>query len=241
MTLQSQESAINTKCLLRTLATQILCPEFESNISNALSEADTSDTGSFAVDGFIGNVEQSVGGLNEKEDFRAGFPIKTLRMEIESAHIAFVVSVLNPSNFWVRISKHQKKFEDIMKALNKFYDASENDELTLRNPKPGLFCCARYSKDRCFYLAIIIGMNDYWINVYLLDYGSTDSIPFFDAKILLPEFFGFPPLAMHCSLAQVSPVTDLWLQAATDYFKKYRSEQSNFASSSIKKKVTSTW
>ncbi|CAO2605114.1 Tudor domain-containing protein 15 [Lemmus lemmus] len=221
VTLQSQESTINTKCLLRTLGTQILCPAFESNISNVLSEAGTSDTGSFAIDGFIEqSVEQSVGGLNEKEDFKAGFPIKTVRMEIESTHIAFVVNVLNPSNFWVRISKYQKKFEDIMKAINKFYDASENDELTLRNPEPGLFCCARYSKDRCFYRAIIIGMNDYWINVYLLDYGSNDSIPFFDAKILLPEFCGLPPLAMHCSLAQVSPVTDLWLQAATDYFKK---------------------
>lgn len=220
VTLQSQESVINTKCLLRTLGTQILCPEFESNISSALREADTSDTESFAIDSFIGNVEQSMGGLNEKEDFKAGFPIKTVRMEIESTHIAFVVSVLNPSNFWVRISKHQKKFEDIMKSLNTFYDASENDELTLRKPEPGLFCCARYSKDRCFYRAIITGMNDYWINVYLLDYGSTDSIPFFDAKILLPEFCGLPPLAMHCSLAQVSPVTDLWLQAATDYFKK---------------------
>lgn len=220
VTLQSQESAINTQYLLRTLGTQILCPAFESNISNALSEAGTSDTGSFAIDGFIGNVEQSVGGLNEKEDFKAGFPIKTVRMEIESTHIAFVVSVLNPSNFWVRISKHQKKFEDIMKAINKFYVAFEDDELILRNPEPGLFCCARYSKDRCFYRAIIIGMNDYWINVYLLDYGSTDSIPFFDAKTLLPEFCGLPPLAIHCSLAQVSPVTDVWLQAATDYFKK---------------------
>lgn len=220
VTLQSQESAINTKYLLRTLGTQILCPAFESNISNALSEAGTSDTGSFAIDSFIGNVEQSVGGLNEKEDFKAGFPIKTVRMEIESTHIAFVVSVLNPSNFWVRISKHQKKFEEIMKAINKFYVAFEDDELILRNPEPGLFCCARYSKDRCFYRAIIIGMNDYWINVYLLDYGSTDSIPFFDAKTLLPEFCGLPPLAIHCSLAQVSPVTDVWLQAATDYFKK---------------------
>ncbi|ERE69007.1 tudor domain-containing protein 15 [Cricetulus griseus] len=220
VTLQSQESAVNSMCLLRTLGTQILCPAFESNITNSLSETGTSDTGSLASEGFIGYTEQSVGGLNEKDDLKAGFPIKTVKMEIESTHIAFVVNVLNPSNFWVRISKHQNKFEDIMKTINKFYNASENDELTLRNPEPGLFCCARYSKDRCFYRAIITAMNDYWINVYLLDYGSTDSIPFFDAKILLPEFCDLPPLAMHCSLAHISPVTDLWVQAATDYFKK---------------------
>ncbi|XP_040586899.1 tudor domain-containing protein 15 [Mesocricetus auratus] len=220
VTLYSQESVINSKCLPRTLETQILCPAFESNISNALSETGASDTGSLTTDGFIGNFEQSVGRLNEKDDLKAGFPIKSVQMEIESTHIAFVVNVLNPSNFWVRISKHQNKFEDIMKTINTFYNASENDELTLRNPEPGLLCCARCSKDRCFYRAVITEMNDYWINVYLLDYGSTDSIPFFDAKVLLPELCDLPPLAMHCSLAHISPVTDLWVQAATDYFKK---------------------
>jgi tudor domain-containing protein 1/4/6/7 len=63
-------------------------------------------------------------------------------------------------------------------------------------------------------------VNDYQTNVYLLDYGSTDSIPFFDVKILLPEFRELPPLAMHCSLAHIAPVTDVWIKAAIDYFKK---------------------
>ncbi|KAL1783092.1 hypothetical protein HispidOSU_010105, partial [Sigmodon hispidus] len=220
VTLQSQESTVNSKCLQTTLGTQILCPAFESNISNALSEAGTSNTDSSAVDGFIGNMKQSVGGLTDKDDLKAGFSIKTVKMEIESAHIAFAVNVLNPSNFWVRISKYQNKFQDIMKTINKFYSASENDELTLRNPEPGLFCCARYSKDRCFYRAVITDKTDYLINVYLLDYGSTDSVPLFDVKTLLPEFCDLPPLAIHCSLAHVSPATDLWMQAATDYFKK---------------------
>ncbi|KAL6051517.1 hypothetical protein STEG23_011322 [Scotinomys teguina] len=220
VTLQSQESAVNSKDLLRTLGTQALCPASECNIPSALSEAVTPDTGSFAVDGFTGNGEQSVGGLREKDDSKAGFPIKTVTMEIDSTHIAFVVNVLNPSNFWVRISKYQNKFQDIMETINKFYNAPGNDELTLRNPEPGLFCCARYSKDGCFYRAIITEMNDDWINVYLLDYGNTDSISFFDAKILLPELCDLPPLAMHCSLAHISPATNLWIQAATDYFKK---------------------
>ncbi|CAH6786860.1 Tdrd15 [Phodopus roborovskii] len=220
VTLQSQESALNSNFFLRTPGTQILHPAFESNISNVLRETATSDMGSLAIGGFIGDIEQPVGGLTEKDDVKVGFPIETVKMEIDSTHIAFVVNVLNPSNFWVRISKHQNKFEDIMKTINKFYNACENDELTLRNPEPGLFCCARYTKDRCFYRAIITEMNDYWINVYLLDYGSTDSIPFFDAKILLPQFCDLPPLAMHCSLVHLSPVTDLWVQAATDYFKK---------------------
>ena len=71
-----------------------------------------------------------------------------------------------------------------------------------------------------FYRAIVTDVNDYQTNVYLLDYGSTDSIPFFDVKILLPEFRELPPLAMHCSLAHIAPVTDVWIKAAIDYFKK---------------------
>ncbi|XP_012781697.2 tudor domain-containing protein 15 [Ochotona princeps] len=141
-------------------------------------------------------------------------------MEIEATYIAFVVYVLNPSNFWVRTNDHQNKFQYIMKNINKFYDLCENDELILRNPKPGLFCCARYSKDKHFYRAVITEVSGYKINVYFLDYGNTDSIPFFDVKILLPEFCELPALAMCCSLAHVFPIEDLWVKAAIDYFKK---------------------
>lgn len=60
-------------------------------------------------------------------------------MKIEAAYIAFVVYVLNPSNFWVRTNEHQNEFQDIMKNINKYYDLCENDELILRNPEPDYF------------------------------------------------------------------------------------------------------
>ncbi|XP_052042702.1 tudor domain-containing protein 15 [Apodemus sylvaticus] len=215
VSLQSQESAANSKYLPGMGDTRIRCPASEPDISNALNDAGTYGTDSFDVD-----VEQSVGGPNEKDNLKAAFPIKTVKMEVESTYIAFVVNVLNPSNFWVRINKYQSEFQDLMRTINKFYSAPENNELTLRHPRPGLLCCARYSKDRCFYRAVITEMSDYQINVYLLDYGSTDSIPFFDVKILLPEFRELPPLAVHCSLAHVGPATEVWIKAAIDYFKK---------------------
>nr|XP_013212809.2 tudor domain-containing protein 15 [Ictidomys tridecemlineatus] len=220
VTLQAQESTINSKCLLKTVDTQIFCPVSDPEISNTLSETSTSDVNSFATEGFIGNTEQSVHCLNKRDILKVGFPIKTVEMEMEAAYVAFVAYVLNPSNFWVRTNAHQNEFQDIMKNINKFYDLCENDELILRNPEPGLFCCARYSKDRCFYRAVITEINGYEINVYFLDYGNTDSIPFFDVKILLPEFCELPALAMCCSLAHIFPVEDLWVKAAIDYFKK---------------------
>ncbi|KAF3826389.1 hypothetical protein GH733_008914 [Mirounga leonina] len=219
VTLQTQESTINSKCLVRTADTQVLCPVSESKISNTFKETSASDVNSFAVDCFTGNTEPLINSPN-KNTLKVGFPIKTVEMEIQAAYIAFVAYVLNPSNFWVRTNEHQNELQDIMKNINKSYDLCENDELILRNPEPGLFCCARYSKDRHFYRAVITEINGYKINVYFLDYGNTDSIPFFDVKILLPEFCEMPALAMCCSLAHIFPVEDLWVKAAIDYFKK---------------------
>ncbi|XP_059516659.1 tudor domain-containing protein 15 [Myotis daubentonii] len=220
VTLQTQESTMNSKCLLKTVGTQVLCPVSDLKISNMLRETSTSAVNSVAVESFIGNTEQLINSLNNKGALKVGFPIKTIEMEIEAAYIAFVVYVLNPSNFWVRTNEHQNEFQDIMENINRFYDLCENDELILRNPEPGSFCCARYSKDRRFYRAVINEINGYKINVYFLDYGNTDSIPFFDVRTLLPEFCELPALAMCCSLVHIFPVEDIWVKAATDYFKK---------------------
>ncbi|CAK7297243.1 Tudor domain-containing protein 15 [Vulpes lagopus] len=219
VTLQTQESTINSKCLLKTVGTQVLCPVSESKISNMFKETNTSDVNSFAVEHFTGNIERPIDSLN-KNTLKVGFPVKTVEMDIRAAYIAFVAYVLNPSNFWVRTNEHQHELQDIMKNINKSYDLCENDEMILRNPEPGLLCCARYSKDRYFYRAVITEINGYKINVYFIDYGNTDSIPFFDVKILLPEFCELPALAMCCSLAHIFPVEDLWVKAAIDYFKK---------------------
>nr|XP_060505685.1 tudor domain-containing protein 15 [Panthera onca] len=219
VTLQTQESTINSKCLLKTVGTQVICPVSESKISSMFKESSAPDVNGFAVERFVGNTELSIDYLN-KNSLKVGFPIKTVEMEIEAAYIAFVVYVLNPSNFWVRTNEHQNELQDIMKNINKFYDLCENSELILRSPEPGLFCCARYSKDRHFYRAVITEINGCKINVYFLDYGNTDSIPFFDVKVLLPEFCELPALAMCCSLAHIFPIEDLWVKAAIDYFKK---------------------
>lgn len=220
VTLQTQDSTINSKCLLKTLGTQVLCPVPDLKISNTLRDTSAFDVNSFAVESFIGNTERLIESLNKNDPLKVDFPIKNIEMEIDTAYIASVAYVLNPSNFWVRINEHQNEFQDVMKNINTFYDTHENDELVLRNPEPGVFCCARYSKDRCFYRAVVTEISGSKIDVYFLDYGNTDSIPFFDVRTLLPEFCELPALAMCCSLAHIFPVEDIWVKAATDYFKK---------------------
>ncbi|XP_004609454.2 tudor domain-containing protein 15 [Sorex araneus] len=219
VTLQTQEFTVNSKCQ-KMIGAQVLCPVSDSKISNGQMNTSFPRIYSFTAESLIKNIEWPIETPSRKDILKVGFPIRTVEMEIEDAYIAFVAYVLNPSNFWVRTNKHQKEFQEIMKNINKCYDLCENDEFILRNPEPGLLCCARNSKDRHFYRAVITEVNHYKINVYFLDYGSTDSIPFFDVKILLPDFCELPALAMCCSLAHIFPVKDLWVKAAIDYFKK---------------------
>ncbi|XP_068959116.1 tudor domain-containing protein 15 [Petaurus breviceps papuanus] len=145
---------------------------------------------------------------------------QTVEMKVNSAYVAFVEYVLNPSNFWVRTNDHQNRFQDLMKKIGELYDSCEKEEMLLRKPEPGLFCCARYNKDMHFYRAVITEVNGYKINVYFLDFGNTESVPFYDVKILLREFCELPALALCCSLAHACPTEDIWVKKATDFFKK---------------------
>lgn len=57
VTLQTQESTITSKCLLKTVGIQVLCPVSDSKISNMLRETSASDVNGFAVESFIANTE----------------------------------------------------------------------------------------------------------------------------------------------------------------------------------------
>ncbi|XP_058035572.1 tudor domain-containing protein 15 [Ahaetulla prasina] len=146
-------------------------------------------------------------------------PYKRAEMKINSVCVAFAVYVLNPSNFWVQTNDFLDEFEALMKKVADVYDGDEINDKILENPEPGRLCCARYSKDKFFYRAVIRQIVDNNVDVYFLDFGNTDTVPLFDVKILLPEFQELPALAMSCTLANAFPIEDLWTKKETDFFK----------------------
>ncbi|XP_026582310.1 tudor domain-containing protein 15 [Pseudonaja textilis] len=146
-------------------------------------------------------------------------PYKRAKMKIGSVCVAFAVYVLNPSNFWVQTNDFLDEFEALMKKVADVYDGDEVSVKILENPEPGRLCCARYSKDKYFYRAVIRQIIDNNVDVYFLDFGNTDTVPLFDVKILLPELQELPALAMCCKLANAFPMEDIWIKKETDFFK----------------------
>ncbi|NXK19556.1 TDR15 protein, partial [Arenaria interpres] len=144
---------------------------------------------------------------------------KRVEMQVNTSHTAFVVYVINPSDFWIQTCEYQNEFQALMKNIADAYNQCRADEMVLKNPEPGLLCCARYSKDMCFYRGVVIEVLHVNITVYFLDFGNTDTVPCYDVKTLLPEFSDLPALAMCCALAWTFPVDDMWVKREIDFFK----------------------
>ncbi|XP_053919388.1 tudor domain-containing protein 15 [Cuculus canorus] len=144
---------------------------------------------------------------------------KRVEMRRNSFHIAFVVYVANPSNFWIQTREYQSEFQALLKNIARAYNGCGADEMVLKNPEPGLLCCARYSKDMNYYRAVVIEVLNVNITVYFLDFGNTDTVPYYDVKTLLPGFSDLPALAMCCTLARTFPVEHVWVKKETDFFK----------------------
>ncbi|NXR23455.1 TDR15 protein, partial [Cinclus mexicanus] len=144
---------------------------------------------------------------------------KREEMQMNSFYGAFVVYVINPSDFWIQTCRYQNEFQALMKNIACTYSQCRDDEMVLKKPEPGLLCCARYSKDGCYYRGIVTKVFRVNIMIYFLDFGNTDTIPCRNVKMLLPEFSALPALAMCCSLAYTFPVDGVWVKKETDFFK----------------------
>ncbi|NWU29279.1 TDR15 protein, partial [Dyaphorophyia castanea] len=144
---------------------------------------------------------------------------KREEMQMNSFYGAFVVYVINPSDFWIQTYRYQNEFQVLMQNIACTYSQCRDDEMVLKKPEPGLLCCARYSRDGRYYRAVVTKVFRVSTMVYFLDFGNTDTIPCHYVKTLLPEFSDLPALALCCSLACTFPVDGVWVKKETDFFK----------------------
>ncbi|NWY38456.1 TDR15 protein, partial [Sylvia atricapilla] len=144
---------------------------------------------------------------------------KREEMQINSFYGAFVVYVVNPSDFWIQTCRYQNEFQMLMKNIACTYSQCRDDEMVLKKPEPGLLCCARYSRDGCYYRGVVTKVFHVSVMVYFLDFGNMDTVPCQYVKTLLPQFSDLPALAMCCSLACTFPVDGVWVKKETDFFK----------------------
>ncbi|XP_048453434.1 tudor domain-containing protein 15-like [Rhincodon typus] len=146
--------------------------------------------------------------------------VRSNEMKINSSYVGFVEYVINPSDFWIRTSEYNDEFECLMINIQNHYSKIGINEGRIQKPVPGLFCCARYSKDLHFYRAVIKEVLDDQLRVFFVDFGNAEVVDFGAVKLLPPEYTNLPTLALNCSIAHVFPIEEVWTKDATNFFKK---------------------
>ncbi|NXX46129.1 TDR15 protein, partial [Tricholaema leucomelas] len=158
--------------------------------------------------------------LVPKQDMSLSSYRRRVEVRVNSCYTASVVHVINPSDFFIQIREYQNEFQALMKNIADTYNQCGADEMSLKDPKPGFLCCARYSKDMHYYRAVVIEVLHVNVTVSFLDFGNRDTVPCYDVKMLLPEFSDLPALAIRCALAYIFPVDDVWVKSEIDFFKE---------------------
>ncbi|XP_015212344.2 tudor domain-containing protein 15 isoform X2 [Lepisosteus oculatus] len=175
-----------------------------------------------------GSLPQDGNCTDGKETQEGTVPVKEIQET--SDFVGYTEHIVNPSNFWMRTEVRNGVFEDMMDKLTEYVNNLELHEGIMIDPEPGFLCCAMYEKDMHYYRAVITDVFDSGAEVFFIDFGNTEKVPGMCIKTLPSTFAAEPAFAIHCSLAHVVPVEDVWTSTATDYFRKVVSNKVLLAS-----------
>ncbi|XP_029799034.1 tudor domain-containing protein 6 [Suricata suricatta] len=145
--------------------------------------------------------------------------LRSTRLKINAFYDAQVEFVKNPSEFWIRLRKHNGTFSKLMRRMCSFYSSASKLEGVVLKPEPDDLCCVRW-KENGYYRAVVTRLDDKSVDVFLVDRGSLESVDWYDVRMLLPQFRRLPVLALKCTLADIWPLGKSWSQEAVSFFKK---------------------
>ncbi|XP_023109810.2 tudor domain-containing protein 6 [Felis catus] len=145
--------------------------------------------------------------------------LRSTRLKINAFYDAQVEFVKNPSEFWIRLRKHNGTFSKLMRRMCSFYSSASKLEGVVLKPKPNDLCCVKW-KENGYYRAMVTRLDDKSVAVFLVDRGSLENVDRYDVRMLLPQFRRLPVLALRCTLADIWPLGESWSQEAVSFFKK---------------------
>ncbi|KAM9850619.1 RING finger protein 17 [Aulostomus maculatus] len=134
---------------------------------------------------------------------------------------AVVSHINNPADFYIQLVDNMESLL-LSAKLQDRYNANAvagDDDLIVYCPVIGQACVARY-EDSLWYRAQVTGHpGGRKVEVRYVDFGNTKTVSVSDLRKIKDEFFSLPAMAIHCCLADVSPLDgESWREACTTRF-----------------------
>ncbi|XP_014900531.1 RING finger protein 17 isoform X1 [Poecilia latipinna] len=136
-----------------------------------------------------------------------------------SAELDAVVSHINSlSDFYIQLVDNMESLL-LSAKLQDYYSALKDDEFRVYCPVIGQACVARF-EDKLWYRAQVISHpGGRKVEVRYVDFGNKQVLSVSDLRKIKDEFFALPAMAVHCCLADVTPLDgESWSEACTKRF-----------------------
>lgn len=156
--------------------------------------------------------------VEEKEQVKRVEKLPVEDLPLCSTHVAVVLHVTDPSEFWIQTQNHVDELDKLMDSIYYLYKDSGHRDV-VKNPTVGLYCAAK-SEDGDYYRAVVSEVDDAHVKVFFVDYGNSEVVDRRSIRILPDEFRALPHLALKCTLAGIRPKDGGWNPSACDFFIK---------------------
>ena len=127
----------------------------------------------------------------------------------DSFHDVTVSHVESPSLLFCQFSLYMAGHLEVLMSTMQDHYTSESSStyacLHSGNCKAGVFIAAQYSADDLWYRAAVMSVQKSDAEVYFVDYGNRELVPFSRLKPLNSEFAKLSAQAIPCSMAEIAP------------------------------------
>ncbi|XP_037099944.1 tudor domain-containing protein 15 [Syngnathus acus] len=145
--------------------------------------------------------------------------LKREELQERSVFEAFLEFAQNPNDFWIRTTKRDGEFQEMMSKIAHHFAGMKLEDDVLLNPELGALCCALYEADMQFYRAVVTGKLQHGAEVLFIDFGNVEKVPGTVIKKIPEALASIPAFALCCTLVNVMPVDDVWTRFNLDFFR----------------------
>ncbi|CAH1803308.1 unnamed protein product, partial [Owenia fusiformis] len=172
-------------------------------------------------------------GGSEPRRARSSTPLETGNIKLQAVSVACgkfldlsVVYIDTPNSFYCQLTENAQQIDVMLEELHAEYEAMSYLQHSIDRPTVNMICCAKYTQDGTWYRASITAASSKEVEVFFVDYGNTDTVPYDNIKQLLPKYAKLQMQALKCSLNNVKPIGQNWTDVEIKAFEDLVNEKS---------------
>ncbi|RUS69352.1 hypothetical protein EGW08_022885 [Elysia chlorotica] len=157
-----------------------------------------------------GNSKKNSSSEVAKQPFQETLILPVVKGKAQKVSVTHICS---PNDFLVQLSSNKRKLETLSHNINTWCRRDASIKYIPINIEVGDFVLARYSVDKTWYRARVLGLgadnteskNNSKVHVQYMDYGNEEFVPLKELRSMEKRFMLYPVFTVRCCLRDIAP------------------------------------